>query len=630
MSFAAPHAIYQEGHNLLDEVKEAVLDSGSTTTLTSSSQNCENCEPISVKIMLAKKHQTMEAKFKCTKAYYFRNRSGTLQKITTSAYIVPDLQTDLIGCKNLTKSGYRIILDKDPEISGIYQEGPDGTYPQELSFGFDVRDDLYVLTTYCSSDAFKVGNGYSIWHERLSHTEHRAIRRSIPFTIGLESLKGQKVDGHVCSGCMVGKAQRNPLPGISTTDYEPMEQVHWDLVTATTRSLEGYHYALLLVDKATRFRWVYGMKTKDETFKVIRKWWADIARIRARHPIRSLMRDNANENHSTDLLKFCEERGIAERYSTPYEQWQDGAAEVSIRVLGRLTRAELAGTGLPVEAWFSGLVTANDSANATWMEATKSTPYFDLMGKKKDVTKYRRFGCEAVMYLEPERRDKRGKFQPRAITGVYLGMATDRNTSAHKFWDPKENKIYITNQLKFNEEKLPLKPASAQPIAIGTEVPNLFEMPPETELYKYDTRMVTNRLLNEDDVHENGKDMVIAMKDKPNKFVIANISQFQTDILKRDGQYWTVDEGPVEAAYVASAKQAAAELSAYFDEVRAGYDQDLQRDRRDAEATAARLAKGRGTSSAPRIRRRSHQHLAEASALGGQMKDRSRDGLLRC
>ena len=74
--------------------------------------------------MLAKKHQTMEAKFKYTKAYYFRNRSGTLQKITTSAYVVPDLQTELIGCKNLTKSGYCIILDKDPEISGIYQEGP--------------------------------------------------------------------------------------------------------------------------------------------------------------------------------------------------------------------------------------------------------------------------------------------------------------------------------------------------------------------------------------------------------------------------------------------------------------------------------------------------------------------------
>ena len=114
-------------------------------------------------------------------------------------------------------------------------------------------------------------------------------------------------------------------------------------------------------------------------------------------------------------------------------QWQDLAAKVFIRVLGRLTRAKLAGTGLPVEAWYSGLVTANDSANMTWMAATKSTPYFDLTGEKKDVTKFRLFGCEVVMYLEPDRRAKRGKSQPSAITGIYLGMATDRNTSAHKF-----------------------------------------------------------------------------------------------------------------------------------------------------------------------------------------------------
>ena len=50
---------------MLDEVKEVVLDSGSTTTHLTS-HNCENWEPISVTIMLAKKHQMMEAKFKCS------------------------------------------------------------------------------------------------------------------------------------------------------------------------------------------------------------------------------------------------------------------------------------------------------------------------------------------------------------------------------------------------------------------------------------------------------------------------------------------------------------------------------------------------------------------------------------
>ncbi len=61
---------------------------------------------MSIKIIMAKKNQTIETTYKCTKSYYFQNRSGTLQKITTSAYIVPDLQTNLIGCKNLNKAGY--------------------------------------------------------------------------------------------------------------------------------------------------------------------------------------------------------------------------------------------------------------------------------------------------------------------------------------------------------------------------------------------------------------------------------------------------------------------------------------------------------------------------------------------
>ena len=111
-------------------------------------------------------------------------------------------------------------------------------------------------------------------------------------------------------------------------EFPPRTTSPWNksigLVTATTRSLEGYHNALLLVDKATRFRLVYGLKTTDETFNVIRRWWADISRIRARPPLRSLMRDNANENQSADLHKCCEEHCIATRYSTPYEQCQDG------------------------------------------------------------------------------------------------------------------------------------------------------------------------------------------------------------------------------------------------------------------------------------------------------------------
>ena len=84
------------------------------------------------------------------------------------------------------------------------------------------------------------------------------------------------------------------------------------------------------------------------------------------------------------------------------------------------------------------------------------------------MSKMRRLGCQAFVYLEPERRpkDKRGKYDQRAIEGIYLGPSTDQNTSAHKVWVPTSNTIYITNQVDItNEAVLLLKrqPAKIYP-----------------------------------------------------------------------------------------------------------------------------------------------------------------------
>ena len=61
---------------------------------------------------------------------------------------------------------------------------------------------------------------------------------------------------------MIGKAQHRQQPGPIKKTFLPMQQVHWDLAAATTSSMEGYNYAMILVDKATRYLWVYGLKSK--------------------------------------------------------------------------------------------------------------------------------------------------------------------------------------------------------------------------------------------------------------------------------------------------------------------------------------------------------------------------------
>ncbi len=53
----------------------------------------------------------------------------------------------------------------------------------------------------------------------------------------------------------------------------------------------------MLVDNQTGYRWIYGIKTKDETIKVVKLWYSYIADLRARHKLVVVMSDNAGENN---------------------------------------------------------------------------------------------------------------------------------------------------------------------------------------------------------------------------------------------------------------------------------------------------------------------------------------------
>ena len=555
-TFAAPKLLFKDGDDLLSGTEDVVVDSGSTMTLTSGPLNCRECKPVKTRIQLAKKGETMQAEYKCIKTYYFRDRSGTLQKVELPAYIVPELQTDLIGCKNLTKEGYRIILDDDSRVSGIYPKGPDGEI--DISLSFEFRDDeesgLYTIETFKSADAFQLGKGYNMWHHRLSHTEMEAIKKSIPFTTGLEHLKKCEIDSRPCPDCMIGKAQRNNRPGPIMKHFKPMAQVHWDVLTASFTSIEGYKYALLLVDKSTRFMWLHGLKTKDELLKEVRKWWADTGPIRVRHPLLCMMRDNAGEGKSAEVDDFFEPKGVAARYSTPIEQFQNGPSETGFRTLGRLTRSEVINVGNRKETWFSAMMKCVEAHNATWIRATGTTPYYALMNEKQDVSKIRRFECEAYVYLDKERRPP-GKFEQRAVRGVNLGPATHLNTSAYRIWVPEENKLYVTNQVKFNENVLPLKAASFKPQPRGTAEESLFEMKPEVTFMQYDSQMVRDSLLDDLVIYKKGDERVFRLKDHVETYVKVNVNQLKRDLIKARNKYnldWVVTMPYEEKAYQSS------------------------------------------------------------------------------
>ena len=42
-----------------------------------------------------------------------------------------------------------------------------------------------------------------------------------------------------------------------------------DSFSSSVKSIGGYFYSLVFIDAATGYRWIYGLKTKDEALKCV-------------------------------------------------------------------------------------------------------------------------------------------------------------------------------------------------------------------------------------------------------------------------------------------------------------------------------------------------------------------------
>ena len=94
---------------------------------------------------------------------------------------------------------------------------------------------------------------------------------------------------------MIGKATLEDFPKAKHPINKPLYQIHMDLFSSSVESIERYNHAIVFVDAATGYRWLYGMKTKDDAIKALRTWYADTADLRTKHKVVVLMRDNASE-----------------------------------------------------------------------------------------------------------------------------------------------------------------------------------------------------------------------------------------------------------------------------------------------------------------------------------------------
>ena len=158
----------------------------------------------------------------------------------------------------------------------------------------------------------------------------------------------------------------------------------------------------------THFRVLFGymdsrVKTKDQTLGALKKWYCDIAPIRPKHKLITLMRDNADENRSQEVEDFIQSIHVQSRYSAPYEQWQDGQPETAIRTLTRLVRSMKNESCMGVRFWYHMLVAAANASNVTYKKRINTTPHRAAHGEKKNLSMLYPFGCRSASKTLPKK-----------------------------------------------------------------------------------------------------------------------------------------------------------------------------------------------------------------------------------
>src|SRR3954467_738094 len=140
-------------------------------------------------------------------------------------------------------------------------------------------------------------------------------------------------------------------------------------------------------------------------------------------------------------------RGTQIIVSPPYGHEQNGAIERAHRIILEKARAMMIAEDIPHELWGEILTAAVDITNMTASRGLSwKTPhevfYDDVKGtehsdkdrpNRPNIGHLRVLGCKVIVNIEPEKRVKAQKMEPRGFEGILVGF---KGKHLYQVWNP--------------------------------------------------------------------------------------------------------------------------------------------------------------------------------------------------
>ena len=385
---------------------------------------------------------TVDLKFTSGKIVQLRN-----------VHHVPTINKNLVSGSVLVKDGFKVVLESNKFVVSKHGQFVGKGYDCGGLFRFSLADFCNKSVNHICG---KISDDASVWHSLLCHIKFGLMSRlsSLCLIPNFTIAKGSK-----CHSCVQSKQPRKPHKAAEERHLAPLELIHSDLCEMNgVLTKGGKRYFMTLIDDATRFCYVYLLRTKDEALDHFKIYKAEVENQLERK-IKRLRSDRGGEYFPKIFDEFCEEHGIIHERTPPYSPESNGIAERKNRTLTDLVNSMLDTAGLSKAWWGEALLTSCHVLNRVPNKNKDQTPYEMWIGRKPSLSYLRTWGCLAKVNVPIPKKRKLG---PKTVDCVFLGYA--QRSIAYRFLvvksevpDMHVDTIMESRDATFFENIFPLK-----------------------------------------------------------------------------------------------------------------------------------------------------------------------------
>ncbi|KAE8897675.1 hypothetical protein PF005_g9560 [Phytophthora fragariae] len=191
---------------------------------------------------------------------------------------------------------------------------------------------------------------------------------------------------------------------------------------------------LLVIDEATRYKWVFLLEKKSEATHYIIMLLNELRTQCNKYQVQRLFSDKGGEFEGNELRVLCEKEGVILRSTNAYSPQENGIAERANGVVIPRIRALLTATHMTDLLWGEVLLHVVATLNALPTKPLGfESPHEKLYEVLPDLSVLRTWGCLAWVRIAPESRQRKEKLKPRARLSLLLGYSD--STKGYKCLD---------------------------------------------------------------------------------------------------------------------------------------------------------------------------------------------------